>query len=560
MFWEILEDAGAVVFVVFFIGMCIFVHELGHFLAAKLRGVHIDAFSIGFRTVWHKTVNGIDYRIGWLPFGGYVELPQIDGSGEAPKTADGKPLPRATPMDRIVTAFCGPLFNILFGLLVGCAVWIVGIPQDSPKLREVVVQHIDPAGPEFKAGLRAGDRIVKLNGKPFFSTWANFAKDLMLTIGEVSLEVVRDGQPRTIRYVPALNPNAPSRLKHEEIAYPFFLPRIPIELYPESGGPAARAGLRKGDVLLAVNGEPVRDYETYQDFLDRSAGAPLRLTVLRAGKSLDFTVASEPIPDLPLDYTRYMFGVRFDVAENAPVVAGLLDFLPARAAGIEIGDKLLRSGDTAFPDRAAVVRFTQAQRGNPFPLTVLRNGVEKTFQITPKPVRPRTIGAAITLRDHPTPFQQFGATLELTWKSLRGMGVWIGNKIGLTQQQSSIKPRHMSAILGMGVTLYTSVKASLIYGIYFVVMISFALAIFNLLPLPVLDGGHISFALIELVFRRPVPPAVVKYLSYVFISLLIAMMVYVSYYDVLRTYHTFAPEAADPPAPAPAAPAPEAKP
>ena len=165
--------AGSVLFVVFFFGMCIFVHELGHFLAARWRGLHVDAFSIGFKKVWAKKINGVEYRIGCLPLGGYVELPQVDSSEETPHAADGTELPRAKPLDRILTAAAGPIFNILFGLALGCVVWWWGIPQDTPKMRTIEVAVINPDSPEYRAGLRAGDQIVKLNGKPFFLSWKN---------------------------------------------------------------------------------------------------------------------------------------------------------------------------------------------------------------------------------------------------------------------------------------------------------------------------------------------------------------------------------------------------
>ena len=117
---NILESIGALFFVVFFIGLCIFSHELGHFLAARWRKLHIDAFSIGFRKVWAKKINGVEYRIGCIPLGGYVELPQVDATDEIPKSADGTELQRAKPLDRIITAVAGPLFNVIFGLLLGC--------------------------------------------------------------------------------------------------------------------------------------------------------------------------------------------------------------------------------------------------------------------------------------------------------------------------------------------------------------------------------------------------------------------------------------------------------
>ena len=105
---------------------------------------------------------------------------------------------------------------------------------------------------------------------------------------------------------------------------------------------------------------------------------------------------------------------------------------------------------------------------------------------------------------------------------------------GMTEKQSNLSARNMSGPMGMAVVLYKSVRLSPAMGIYFVVMISFALAIFNLLPLPVLDGGHVFMALIEIVFRRPLPVIAVKIVSYIFVGLLILLMLYVTYMDVLR--------------------------
>ena len=93
---DILLSIGALFFVFIAIGFCIFSHELGHFLAAKWRGMHIDAFSLGFRPFWKKKINGVEYRLGWLPFGGYVELPQVEG---VPLVADMSSMILSKPVD-----------------------------------------------------------------------------------------------------------------------------------------------------------------------------------------------------------------------------------------------------------------------------------------------------------------------------------------------------------------------------------------------------------------------------------------------------------------------------
>ncbi len=537
-FYELLLSAGAVLFVIFFIGLCIFVHELGHFLAARMRGLHIDAFSIGFKPFRRKKINGVEYRLGYLPFGGYVELPQVDATDEVPKAADGTELPRAKPMDRIVTAFCGPFFNILFGLLLGCVVWHFGIPQDSPKMRAIEVWKITENGPEYAAGLRAGDKIVRLNGAPFFETWVGFVQKLQLHVGEATLEVERNGKTHTVRYVPAVNPEAPSRLRHEQIAYPFFTPKIPIMLYPRKGGPADKAGIQPGDLLLSVDGTAYDDFEQLQIHL-AYAEKPLKLEVERAGKNLFFDVSTEPMERVA-HLIPYQIGVMF--SPNTLDIAATTEKSPARLAGILPGDRVCKIDGVAVTSVKQVQDLTKARKGAEMELELERAGKPLVLRIAAVQQIPREIGVSISLRDYPTPIQQFTNVLDLTWKSMRGMGVWAANKMGMTQQQSTIQPRHMSGILGMSVILFSIVRfASFMTGLYFVVLISFALAIFNLLPLPVLDGGHITFAFYEMIFRKPLPRVLIRRLSTAFVVLLIGLMVYVTYYDILRTYRIFSP-------------------
>ena len=537
----------SIVFVFVAIGFCIFSHELGHFLAAKWRGLHIDAFSLGFKPFWRKKINGVEYRLGWLPFGGYVELPQVDATDAIPKAADGTELPRAKPLDRIITAVAGPLFNILSGLLIGCFVWWIGIPQDSPKMRELSVLTVDQSGPEWAAGLRPGDKIVRINGEPFFATWKEvILNKILLTVGEVTFDVERDGKIIHIAYVPAENPNAPSQLRAEGIAWPFFTVLVPIVIYPEAGSPAEQAGIEPGDVVIAVDGKPLSEFLEYQSAIDLagSRGLPVRLTLLRGEKKLELAVQPKAIPELANEEnTAYLIGINFDVAKNGnkPLVGSLISGYPAEAAGVQPGDKLLKVNGVSVSSNVEFKQLITKNKKAKAVIELERNGEKHELAIEPIVCTPQTIGAEIEMLDHPTPFQQLGNTVEMTRKSLVGILVGLGNKLGLTEQTSSLKPSHMSGVLGMGTVLFTSVRhASIMSAIYFLVIISFALAIFNLFPLPVLDGGHIMFGLIEIIFRKPLPTVIIKGLSMVFVVLLIGLMVYVTFSDgrrLLRQTH-----------------------
>lgn len=535
---DVLVVAGSVLFVAFFFGMCIFVHELGHFLVARWRGLHVDAFSIGFKKVWSKKINGVEYRIGCLPLGGYVELPQVDAATNEPKAADGTPLPPAKPLDRLLTAAAGPICNIIFGLILGCIVWAVGIPQDTPKMRAIEVAQIEENSPEYRAGLRKGDRIVKLNGKNFHLAWKDFVVEILTNIGEVTLDVERDEMVNgkktvkrfTVKYKPEVNPK---HMTVEKTAYPFFEPRIPIELHPDKDSPAAKAGIKSGDQLLSINGMLCEHAGHAQYLINHYGDKPLKLEMRRAatGEVYIAEVQAEKLPDELDFYTDYYTGV---LLSQQLEVKGLYENFPAFESGLLPGDKLLKYNDQPINSFEHFKELIRAGKEQDFMLTIDRGGKELTVKTRAKAVSPRTIGVEFMLRDHPNPLQQFGNLIELTAKSIRSMLVRLGYNLGITQQQSNLSARNMSGPMGMAVVLYRSVQLSPSLGIYFVVMISFALAIFNLLPLPVLDGGHCFMAVIEMIFRRPLPVIVVKILSYIFIALLILLMIYVTYMDVLR--------------------------
>src|SRR5208283_4045810 len=148
--------------------LLIFVHELGHFLAARWRGLKIDRFAIWFgKPIWKKKINGVEYALGTIPAGGYVALPQmasmeaIEGKGES----SGKALPPISALDKIIVAFAGPLFSFLLALGFAVLVWGVGRPVNEED-NSTTIGWADPTGPAWAAGLRPGDRIVAIDGHP----------------------------------------------------------------------------------------------------------------------------------------------------------------------------------------------------------------------------------------------------------------------------------------------------------------------------------------------------------------------------------------------------------
>src|SRR5579863_7763751 len=165
---DILKVAFTVLEALLALNLLIFVHELGHFLAARWRGLQIDRFAIWFgKPIWKTKINGVEYALGTIPAGGYVSLPQmatmetIEGKTEQ----SGQPLPPISAFDKIIVAFAGPLFSFLLALAFAVIVMIVGRPVSNAE-KTTVIGLVLKGGPADQAGLRPGDRILEVDGKP----------------------------------------------------------------------------------------------------------------------------------------------------------------------------------------------------------------------------------------------------------------------------------------------------------------------------------------------------------------------------------------------------------
>ena len=194
---ETIYTVLAIAACVLLFSFAIFIHEFGHFLAARWRGLRVDAFSIGFGPVlWKKLINGVEWRISAIPFGGYVAIPDVDpeGTAKAQGSESKKDMPvgkKATPLDSIIVAVAGPLGNVV--LAVALAVLLAVIP--GVKFGEIpsVIGEVPEMGPAHEAGMKAGDKVVSVGGVPV-RTWTEMQTEVQISGGKPTEFVVERGE------------------------------------------------------------------------------------------------------------------------------------------------------------------------------------------------------------------------------------------------------------------------------------------------------------------------------------------------------------------------------
>jgi regulator of sigma E protease len=309
------------------LGIMILVHEFGHYAAAKLFGVRVDVFSIGFgkRLIGFRK-GETDYRISALPLGGYVKM-----AGENPLEAhSGAPdefvsHPR---WQRFVIALAGPAMNILLaiGLLTGVNMVHYEHPVylDQPATIGWVMEN----SPAEKAGIQAGDRIVRIDGKED-PTWFDVGLSSAIQSNKpLEVAVQRDAQVLEKQIAPATNWADP-----EQIRTIGWVPDEPIVVTQiESTMPAAKAGMRIGDQIVAVNGVPVRSLMSVIRFLQKNGDQPVDISALRGGQEMKFTAT--PVMTADNGQKRYRLGF-----QSEPVSVDKLPFGQALSRSVDENKK-----------------------------------------------------------------------------------------------------------------------------------------------------------------------------------------------------------------------------
>jgi regulator of sigma E protease len=420
----------------FVLGVLVFVHELGHFLVARWYGVRVITFSLGFGPKIVKyTHGGTEYCISIVPLGGYVKLAGEtveDNRSGAPDEFLSK-----SKWIRFQVYIAGPVMNILLALVVLAGVLSQGADVPAYESSAPVIGRISAGSPAEQAGLRLGDHVISVNGRAV-PTWEAFAIEFLPRAGrELSLEVDRAGQRMTV----AVTPNAVGRYEAGDLGVgPVIRPQI-VQVVPDS--PAERAGLLRGDVILAVAGERGLSQEEIIKRIRASGGAALPMIVERSGQETPISVTPQG-------------------SSGAAMIGASISIYEVRRVDPTLGEAVRMSAEQNWANAVLIGRTL------------------KGLFTADTPVRQLVGPMGIA--------EMSGAAAEIGWIAVFNL----------------------------------------------MAMISLNLGLLNLMPVPVLDGGHIAILAAEGLARRDFSVRVKERILMAGAAVIVLLMVTVLYNDFAR--------------------------
>ena len=536
----------AVIIAIIPLGFLIFIHELGHFWAAKRCGIKVNTFSIGFGPKLFGVQRGeTHYKISLLPFGGYVQM-----EGENPSEQTGAPgeFASASIGNRAFVVAAGPVVNLLFGILVYWIVFATGLNTHASRLiggltgmplgekEDIQIGWVADDGAGAASGLMPGDTLISVNGDPI-RHFSIFQTRVLTSAGkDLELVVERDGAPLTLSIKPDAIPSV--RGDMGEIRVSSGSETIIHQLTADS--PAAEAGIQTGDIIVSINGENIHNvpyfgygvWHSSADWIDEKYKAlhkqinenrdALMLGVRRADETLTL--------EMPVEWR---------------VIASVQDDSIAEAAGIQTGDVLATiNGEPINATTLYAQLSTTANR--PIEIGLIRDGNPKTATLSNETESSETDSEAVLFglmwqttlsgmqfAPKTAPLPEYGLVdglgkgLEATWLTFTAVGRTLQQLIG-----GEVSPKHLAGPIGIAnATSNMFNRLGLSSLVFFIGFISINLCIVNLLPIPIADGGQLLFFAVERIRGKPMPRKAQEIVQQITIVLLIAFFLYVTWFD-----------------------------
>jgi regulator of sigma E protease len=539
---------SAAIAFVFLLRLLIFVHELGHFLVARACGVRVLKFSLGFgppvgfgrhRLEW--TRGHTKYVVAWFPIGGFVKM-----LGENPDEMDDpelvahpeEALNRKPTWQKLAVVFAGPAMKLVLPVVLFMGTLAVGVPRATP-----VIGTVEPGAPAALAGLRPGDAIQRVGDEPV-RWWSDFEEVARTSPGQVlRVSFERAGELRSAALKVGERPSFDEFGTRVEVGWiGAGHSRLAAVLgVPSSESVAGRAGLRSGDVVEAVAGEPVEDWEAFSVAYAAADGS-VALRV-RRGEGEDaeaLTLESPALGDVR----------ELGVVPASVLIASVEPESPAERGGLEPGDLILSVDDDPVWSFASFAETVRTSEGRALDLAFARAGEVQRASIAPEldsrdmglgieesrylvgiSAKVQTLTGSVAIDRQTNPLialpRAVGMTVELTHTFLRGLGKLITGEVSRKQVAGPIGIAEITAkAFERGWETYLSIM----------VLISINLGILNLLPIPILDGGQAVIFAIEGVRRAPLSLRTREIFQQVGFTVLVLLMGLAFWNDLSRQW------------------------
>ena len=441
------------------LGFIVFIHELGHFITAKICGVTVESFSIGMGPILlHKTIKGTDYRLSLIPLGGYCGMKgqkdfqvALDEKLES-ITGDKDSFYGIHPLKRVIIAFSGPFFNFIFAAIAFMIISMIGYSYYTSENKIILANEVYPEMESIaeKAGLQTGDKILSVNDKetPYFT---DIYEAISISANKkTDLQVQRDYEIFNIEVTPSLNKETGAGVLG------IVSWTNPLIDSVEKNSIAEKVGLKEQDLILQINDDIIKNTADYNNAIQK--------------------------------YDNFSMKV---LRDNNEIIIENIELNPQKEDKTTLG----------------ITFYTEKVKS-------------KTYSFFPAIING---------------FVEAGKTTALTFKSL-GL---LFQGVDLTKAVSG--PLRITVMLGD--TAKAGFSAGFSTGIVtvfnFLAIISISLFIMNLLPIPILDGGLILFALIEAITKKQISPKIQYYVQFIGVGLILVLFVFAMFGDISYIINLF---------------------
>lgn len=553
------------------VAILVFIHESGHFIVAKMCGVHVKIFSLGYgRRVAGFMHNGTDYRLSLLPFGGYVMMAGADPFGYGDEDDDeledlSHSFMRRPVWQRLLIIAAGPAVNLVFPVIVFTMLFMAGEPQPAASIGEV-----ERGSPAAEAGVIPGDVLTSINGEPF-GTW-NGMSTVIATLepGQHTVTVDRAGAPVTL----SLSMEEEDR---RVFGVTFRRPDSSVGV-DDPGSPAGLAGIETSDRITAVDGEAVEDWIGLNRQIAAIAGDVLPLTVEASdGTTSDVVLAREswtPMDNGLLPSAAQLWGMSSSTLfvsnisetvedDGIEILSGCRPGpapppSPALQQGILPGDRFFRiNGEpiSAWYEVLEAVAGSMVGTGetataSPVELEMVRGGELTTIEITPRvitatdvtgvyharPILGTTRGGVYITGPMARQYYSFGTAFRRSSEETILISRLIVERLGMLVTGEAAVDKSLGGPVEIVRQASAAAEKGLFSWVRLMAMLSISLGIVNLVPVPVLDGGQILFFLLEAVRGRPVSHQFRERAQQIGVLFLVALMLAVLVFDIHRLF------------------------